>query len=262
MTHARSFIALAVAGSLAACAHAGVARAPMSVDRPDFTEGTTLVPVGVAQLEAGITTTNSKIVLGDGVTLNSYGEGLLRVGVAKWLEARVDLPTYQTVKYDDVSFGGASDIGIGVKMPLLQHEESAPRFIPAVSILLGTSLPTGHRDFKAETYEPEGILAASWDVSERIGFAGNYGMTRATFVGEKYWESAASASLGAGLTDRVGAFVEVYGVRDSRDRTTERFADGGLTLTVTPDLQLDARYGRSINGVRSRTFGIGFATRW
>ena len=262
MHSSRRFALITFCGSLAACAHMNAARGPMAVDRPDFTEGTELVPVGVVQLEAGATTTNSTVAPGEAATINSYGEGLLRVGMARWLELRVDLPTYNTVKHDALSSGGASDMGIGIKSPLLGHTDAAPRFMPAVTVLLGTSIPTGARQFKAETYEPEGILAASWELSERVGFAANYGMTRATTAGQQYWESYGSGSLDLGVTDRVGAFVELYGVRDYLEHSSQRFADGGVTLTVTPDLQLDAHYGGSISGSRERGFGIGFATRW
>jgi hypothetical protein len=234
----------------------------MDVDRPDATEGTALVPVRVLQLEAGATTTNAKYAPPKAATINSFGEGLLRFGASRWLELRLETPTYNTVRYLGTSFSGVSDMAVGVKVPIFRRVEATTRALPAISVLLGTSLPTGARQFKAETYEPGGIVAASWELADRAGFAANYGIARRTAAGEKFWVYTASGALGVALSDRIGSFVEVFGFKDAEIGSWRNNADGGLTFSVTPDLQLDARYSESLNAIKLRSVGVGFATRW
>ena len=61
---------------------------PLVTDRPDFTEASSTVGLGVAQLEFGYTYTYDN----DGTQstrTHSFGEPLLRVGIlAEWLEFR------------------------------------------------------------------------------------------------------------------------------------------------------------------------------
>ena len=83
-------VVMAVVGSMSSPG-AGSAQtaAPLVADRPDFTEATTTVGLGVFQIEFGYTFGLDRDD-GNSVRGHSFGEPLLRAGVlAEWLELRV-----------------------------------------------------------------------------------------------------------------------------------------------------------------------------
>ena len=242
--------------ALAACAPHLEPLTPISTDRPDHTEGVELVPVGIVQVEGGATTARS-----GGVRTTSYGEVLVRVGVADRLELRIEPLTHTTVRAAGApSVGGLDDMAVGFKTPLFTPD-SAARFVPDVSLLLATSIPTGAHFLRADGAQPEAVLAAAWSLTSRLGLATNLTLQRGSASGERYWERGASASAGIGLSERAGSYVEWYAIRDSRDDAAAQVFNGGLTWRLSSDLQLDARAGR---GTRNEgTFaGIGIARRW
>ena len=73
-----------------------------------------------------------------------------------------------------------------------------------------------------------------------------------------------SASLGHGVTERVGAYVEAFGIAEARGGREARYANGGLTLAVHEALQLDLRAGGRLGAATGREFfaGVGIARRW
>ena len=103
--------------------------APLVTDRPDFTEASSTVGRGVAQLEFGYTFTHNA----DGAsstTSHSIGEPLLRYGVlADWLELRIGWNyANQTTIAGGVgtSVRGAEDLYLGYKIGLTPQEEMLP----------------------------------------------------------------------------------------------------------------------------------------
>ena len=71
-----------------------------------------------------------------------------------------------------------------------------------------------------------------------------------------------SASLGIGVGDKVGLFLEGFTVIDDDGDGTD-FFDAGLTFLIKPDLQLDFRVGTgSSDEVDETFFGAGIVTRF
>lgn len=242
--------------ALAACAPHLEPLTPISTDRPDHTESVMLVPVGMVQVEGGATTGTS-----GGVRTTSYGEVLVRAGVADRLELRLEPLTHTTMRArGGPAVGGLDDIAVGIKTPLI-IADSAARAVPDVSLLLATSIPTGAHVLRADGAQPEAVLAAAWSLTGRLGLATNLTLQRGRGSGERYWERGASASAGIALSERAGSYVEWYAIRDSRDDAAVQVLNGGVTWRLSSDLQLDARAGRgTTNGL---TFaGIGIARRW
>ena len=248
-------IAAVVGGALCiACVPHLEPMEPIETDRPDKTESATLVPAGMVQVEGGATTERSGAV--HSVTI---GELLVRVGVHPMLEVRIEPLTHTRVSSGGVPpVGGFEDLAVGVKTPLLRIAKKA-QFIPDVSLLLATSLPTGHRAFRADAAEPEAVLAAHWGLSEALGFGANMTARRGAEDDQRYWERGASATLGLSVSDRLGSYVEWYGTRDERDPSATHVVNGGLTYKLSSDFQLDARAGRGTN--QNGGF-LGLAQRW
>jgi hypothetical protein len=260
----REIVAFAVALSIAPVV-ATEAAAQISTDRPKFTVPTQTVPDGAIQLEAGYTYVSAGNVSG-----HQLGESLLRFGLIPGLELRAALPSFQSVSRErggllgeDVEESGWSDAGIGMKLGL--HEAGMAEGLPSLSLLLGTSLPTGDDVFGAEDWEPEAILALGWEFAPRVVLGANAGYTQRSLPGDdNYDEFTASIALDLPVTSSVGAFVEYFGIRPDEDVAGESdYIDGGVTFLLSPTFQLDGRIGFNLDGDADEMFfGVGLAKRF
>jgi Putative MetA-pathway of phenol degradation len=247
---------LAMLGTLVACVPHLEPVEPISTDRPDQTESAQLVPAGIVQVEGGATASTSR-----GARTTSYGEVLVRAGLGDALELRVEPFTYATVRGGGAPrASGVEDLAFGIKVPI-SRRDSAPRFVPDVSVIGATSIPTGAHHLRGEGAQPGAVLAADWSLAERLGFGSNLTIRRGRSSGERYWERGASATFGIGLSERAGMYAEWFAVRDTRDDAAVHVLNSGVTYKLSSDFQLDARVGRG-NRDSGGFGGIGFATRW
>lgn len=256
----RRVVLVAALLPLAACATANrVGLQPLVTDRPDFTESSETVPTGLAQLESGATFARDGEVKG-----TSIGEGLLRIGIASRAELRLGFNSYSIQQEAGAIAKGLEDASIGAKFKLLQGGATGSAK-PTIALLVGSTLPTGATPFRSQKLQPEVKTAFAWDFTDRVAFSSNvnYAWVRETF--DSYGEVGASGSLGLGLTDRVGAYVEYFGFFP-RAELVERshFANGGLTFGLSDNLQLDARAGRQVARKDGTGYfvGVGISRRW
>ena len=262
MTHARNLAAAAL--SVLALAEGTLAQEPLVADRPDFTEGTSTVGVGVAHIEFGYTFGLDRA---DGTTANvhSLGEPLLRVGLlADWLEVRVGAgPVAQRTEQagSRMNEAGLEDLYLGVKLSLSEQNG----VIPALGILPQTTVPTGSEAFSDGEVLPGVNLMYAWDLTETFSLSGSTQANRAAGdSGSGYLEWAQSLSGGLGLGDRHGLYGEWFAIvhEESEGRWTEHYLDSGLTWLITDDLQWDIRAGFGLNeSAEDLFFGTGLAVR-
>jgi hypothetical protein len=205
----------------------------------------------------------------DDARAHSLGEVLVRMGIGERFEARIEPLTWTSVDgggadggdgTDDVD--GLDDAGIGFKAMLF---DARPPGVPAAAFLAGTTVPTGDDEIGEEGWQPEARLALGWDLSELWSLGANAGWGRPEEDGERFDQALGSVALGRAIGERLGAFVELYGLApagaDGDDDAS--YLDGGLTLTFGPDAQLDARAGAGLTEVAADWFfGIGFARRF
>lgn len=242
---------------------------PIITDRPDFTESPQTVPRRFkAQIESGLTFARVGTV-----KESSLGEVLVRVPVAERVELRFGVPNYVFVRAasggnPDDRATGFDDAFFGAKIALSEGAGETGLFKkPAAALLVGTSLPTGARAFREDNLQPEAVLALSVDLTERFALSSNVGYVRASDGGERFNQVFGTLSLGAGLSKRVGAYLEVYGFTrvEAATRQSARFANGGVTFLVNKNFQLDARVGVGLGNHVSGPdyfFGFGFARRF
>lgn len=242
-----------------ACATATATHEPLVSDRPDFTESTATMKPGEVQLEGGHTferVTSSKV--------NTTGELLLRIGVASRAELRIEPGSYTRVTSPFGDTSGREDGGLGVKLRLHTPPDERRSFVPEVSLVLDSSIPTGSSQFRQNKPQPEAKLATAWSLTDRIGLSTNFNVARPRDDNGRYTELAASASFGFALTPRVGAYAEVFGFAPQlagAGRT--HYANSGFTFAVTPNVQLDLRGGLGLNGDAPDYFvGAGLVRRW
>lgn len=245
---------LVVTLSLAMLASQATAE-PLVTDRPDFTESPEAVAPGRVQVEAGITFERS-----GGDHVRSLGEVLVRVGAGKRAEVRVGLPSHMHLHEGGSSVSGWDDGYLGAKFVLREGEKRKPQ----VALLAGTSLPTGSRRVAERKYQPEAVLAASLDLSDRVSLGANIGAARASSAGKRFNQVFGSLALGYSLNEKWGTYVEVYGYsRNEPGGGAQKYANTGLTYLVNDDFQLDARLGVGLNGgPRERFWGVGVARRF
>lgn len=247
---------LALLASAVGCAGARPAPSalgPLVSDRPDFTEATLVIAPAHVQAEAGYT------LAGAGAAHeHSVGELLVRVGLAPRAELRLTT-NYAVARAGGLSEGGMEDATVGTKLSFLE----APRgVLPAVSLIAATSLPTGAPAFTADRATPEAKLVLGWSLPAAVSLGVNANWSRPADALGRHDAHAWSASLGRGMTERVGAYAELFSLAESRDARAARFANGGLTLALHDALQLDLRAGAELGGERGFFAGVGVVRRW
>ena len=140
--------------------------APLVTDRPDFTEASSTVGRGVAQLEVGYT----YLFDNDGTDqtiVHSYPEPLLRLGIlADWLELRVGW-TYITESVNSVRDSGSEDLYLGFKIGLTPQEG----LLPEMSLIPQMFVPVGAEEFTADDVLPGLNWIYGWE-TQRLHFYG------------------------------------------------------------------------------------------
>lgn len=225
--------------------------APLIGDRPDFTESPNAVPR--LQLEGGYTLTHVAES-----TDHALGELLLRIPLARRLEGRIGLGSFVSVGSGDGPSGYA-----GSSLGLKWQAASAAGAMPDLGVLVTTTLPTGASALGGDEWIPEVRIAAAWDGP--VSLSANAGVARPVAGTTRFTEFLASLAAGVGVASHGGAFLEVYAIASDGDLADDRaFADGGFTWLLTPDFQVDARVGASLDGAVEGTeysAGVGFVVR-
>lgn len=235
---------------------------PLVTDRPDFTEASSTVGRGVAQLEMGYTYTFDDDGT-DRTVGHSYPEPLLRVGMlAEWFELRVGW-NYATESVSGVRTSGAEDLYLGCKLGLTPQAG----ILPEMALIPQMTVPTGADAFTADETLPGLNWLYGWDVTDCIATGGSTQFNRAVedLVNEGYSEWAQSWTVSYGLLDRVGAYTEWYAFfpHSSESVSTEHYFNGGFTVLLSDNVQWDIRAGVGLNDAADDYFaGTGLSIRF
>ena len=211
-------------------------------DRPDFTEASSTVGRGVAQLEFGYT----YIFDDDGATRtksHSYPETLLRYGILRdWLEFRLNW-NYGEEEADLVNSTGSQDLYIGFKIGLTPQAG----ILPEMALIPQMFVPTGSSVFTAGEVLPGLNWIYGWEVNDFLSTAGSTQFNRAIDAGsgDAYTEWAQSWTIAYSIGDRLAAYTEYFGLYPSSADTTspENYFNGGFTYLINDDIQWDIRAG-------------------
>lgn len=263
-------VLLAVVFALATCLaeQETLPKPELVTDRPDQTESSSVVPPGYFQVETGWTFTRNEE---DGVVRSHTHElpgTLLRMGVVSRLELRLGWAggMWEETRLEGrkTDAGGAGDMDVGAKIYL--WEEQA--WIPEAAFLAGTTLPIGQDPFSSGRADPSFRISLSHTLSERFSLGYNLGATWETELGQSGDRDTLSlfnytAVIGVGLTNRVGVFMEAFGdVPFNASGGPRNSLDGGLTVLLRDNLQLDASVGVGISAAADDWFaGLGVSVR-
>lgn len=238
---------------------------PLVTDRPDFTEASTTVGRGVAQLEFGYTYTYDRNN-GDSIAEHSFGEPLLRYGVgADWFELRFALkPTHvrQSVGGVRQSDSGVEDLYLGAKIALTGQQG----VLPEMALMPQMTVPTGSSAFTADEVLAGLNWLYAWDITDELSFGGSSQFNRSLEdSGASYIEFAQSVTTGYAITDTFAAYAEWYVLTpaSSSAAPTEHYVDGGFTVLLSDDVQWDIRAGKGLSsGAADYFVGTGLSLRF
>jgi hypothetical protein len=238
---------------------------PLVTDRPDFTEASSTVGQGVAQLEMGYTFTENRDN-GDSEKSHSIGEPLLRYGMlANWLEFRVAIFPVQnesTIGGVDSKTSGTEDTYLGFKIGLTPQDG----ILPEMAIMPQMTVPTGSSAFTNDEVLAGVNWLYAWDLCEDVSLAGSTQFNRSLDdTGEGYIEFAQSAAIGVSLTDELGAYAEWYALFPSGadSARVEHYLNGGFAYLLSNDVQWDIRVGTGLTAASDDFFvGTGLSIRF
>ena len=219
----------------------------IDADRPDFTNGPRALETGRWQLEAGATRTTQS-----GASAWTVGEGLVRHGIAPGLELRLALPTWNRSGDGPEASRGLGDGGAGFKCTLPGATDAL-----AFGAIGDVTLPTGARGVGAGVPGGDLVLAVDRALTSRLDVTCNAGASRQAGATALLVSTSWGLDLGHGL----GSWAE-WAAAATAHATADRF-DGGFTLAVGPNVQLDVRAGEGAGDARGEaTLGAGVTTRW
>jgi len=224
----------------------------MITDRPDFTESAVVVPAKMVQIESGVGYSK----FGD-VKEFSFPNALARIGLGHNFEVRLGFPGWLNIDVNDKSEMYLNDLLFEAKYQLTKADAEIP-----MALMFVATLPTGDDEVSAESAEFGFKFAIARDLNDRLSLGVNVGAISVEVADERELLSLASVSLGIGINEKVGAFVETF-AEMPKEATWQPSVDGGFTYLFTPEAQLDAYVGIGLNDYASDMFaGLGFTIRF
>lgn len=214
-------------------------------DRPDQTESSSVVPLKALQIESGFVFERDETNLYNKKSY-TYNTTLLRYGLCESFELRlgaeyINEEIEQSISDTSFNLSGLSPLYSGFKVYVAREDG----WKPEIAFLGAMILPfTAGKDFKPQYSAANIRFSFSHTLSERLSLGYNLG---AEWDGETaipgYFYSIA---LGLGIADRLGMFIESYGLVPEKG-DAEHLLDGGFTILLLPNLQFDVSSGMGIN---------------
>ncbi|MCH8980334.1 MAG: transporter, partial [Armatimonadetes bacterium] len=196
---------------------------PISTDRPDFTEGSRAVPVGVFQFESGMT---YEELDGPG-NATSIGEALIRYGFQAGSELRIALPSHVSLDGTGADVTGFGDLAIGFKHELNGDEEVE------FALLGQVAFPTGVAGLRTARTTP--MAAFIWGTES--GGTSYGGQIQAEWPGGRT-DLRHTFVAGFPVGERLGAFAE-HVVDFGETMAPAHILHFGLTFQPDRDTQWD-----------------------
>ena len=222
----------------------------LATDRPGQSNSPTVVLRGMVQVEAGYLFSRA----GD-VDRHEVPSALVRVGLGGRTELRIGHTGISWLEERH----GRGDSELGVKVNLIERGDA---WLPELAIPGGMSLPTGDDGFSSNGIDPSLVVSFAYELSPRLSLGSNIWVAWESSSEESTRDAAIvyTLALSGELTDRVGAFLELFG--DRQITGTSASVDGGLTFLLRDLAQLDVYVGRGLRGLADDLFlGMGLSFR-
>ncbi len=227
---------------------------PIVADRPNQSDGATILPKGYFQMENGASIEDIKPGF-----VYTYPSTLWKIGVSESFEFRV-LTEYINITHNgQANIDGLLPIQVGFKTKLFNQHGMIPK-AAAIGFL---SLPgIASKQFQTTYFAPSMRLAFEHEVSNIFSIAYNVG---AEWNGEDARpDFLYTFSLQLNMFRRLGAYIEAYGnVPQQRENEFQHRLDGGLTYMVSNDVVVDVSGGIGLSdNAPERYVAVGFSYRF
>ena len=211
----------------------------ISSDRPDYADDVSTAPVGVLQVESGYR--YSRVTTEKQHTL---GEWMLRTGLSKRCDIRLGLNSYL---HDGVS--GWGDGSLDVRFRLLRPGDDEKPGSFSLTLITGTSLPTGSRQFSARRLQPAVMLTSALTLNGRAMLAPFVNYSLQSSPEGQFSEFSAGSSFICDLGKTLSWYLEGYStVTEAGFGQDKGFAGSGFLWLVRDNLQLDVHAVTALNG--------------
>ncbi|AHM62398.1 hypothetical protein D770_20745 [Flammeovirgaceae bacterium 311] len=228
---------------------------PLITDRPDQTESAFVVPVRTLQLE-------TEVKLGwenRNLTTLDYNSSLLRIGLSRLAELRIS-QEYQRqqreVENKKSVLSGIGPLTVGTKISMWNEKGLRPQ----AALILDYVLPTGSQELRegeTDRYLVRGLFSHS--LTDKVGMGYNLG---GAYYGRGDYRLIYTFAVSRALTDKLGAYVEVFGEKEAAS-SANLSADGGITCLLLYNLQLDLSGGVGVTENAERGYvSAGFSWRF
>ena len=226
---------------VASLAKAQIESPDLVTDRPDQTESSAIVPLKSLQIETGFVVEHKEH---DGIKEHhfAFNSTLLRYGLLENLELRLGLEylgekSTNTGTNISHTITGLSPLYTGFKLKISDERG----WKPDIAFLAGLILPfTAKKEFKPNFTAVDFRFAFSHTLSQWFSIGYNLGAVwdGQTAVPSYFY----SVALGAALVEKLGMFVEGYGLI-AENGEAKHLLDVGFTYLLLPNFQLDASGG-------------------
>lgn len=222
--------------------------APIQPDRPDVTNGTSIVDVGLLQIEAGVQHTRM------GASQQNLGTPLsVRIGLFEWLEARVSTDGFLHQSDAISSVSGVGNVQVGAKLRLFAD----PGGVPVLSILPTVNLPvaSASKGFGSGDSDVTLVLLTGTDLGQTSHVDVNYGIG-AIGAGQgqpHFTQHLVSVSFSHSVTEQLSPYIEAYWF-SRQDPAGGRIlsVDAGLIQAFTARLAVDGGFTVGLTGAAPR----------
>jgi hypothetical protein len=218
-------------------------------DRPDVTNGTHIVDVGLLQMEVGGVWNRAS------VGRHSVGTpSTLRLGLSEWLEARVSSDGFLSATDPSGTQSGIGNLQVGAKLRLW----SDPGGVPVLSILPTINLPAASESKGLGSGQADYTVAVltGTDFLTRGHIDVNYGIGR---IGAgsglpRFTQHLVSWSASAEVPGPVTPYVEGFWFsRQDPDGGRVAALDGGAIYVINPRLALDGGFQIGLTDAAARS---------
>lgn len=214
----------------------------MSTDRPDTTESGYTVPAGMFQVEMSFFDYSRDADAAQGVSTDTwlYGQINFKAGLTRSTDLQVIINSHavagESERGDETSTTGFGDITIRLKKNLFGND-SGP---VALALMPYITIPT-HTKVSDEAWAGGLVMPLSITLSDRLtlGLMAEADVVHDTETNGYDLEWLHSATLGIGLTEKLGMYLELVGIA-GQDAKYQGIFDAGLTFAVTDLLVFDA----------------------
>lgn len=219
-------------------------------DRPDQTESSSTIPMNSFQVETGV-------VIGHVASESNLEKVLLapstliRYGFTKNFELRLAnhfaRSSSESLSLKDFGF---TDLELGFKLQLLRKEDVNTE----IALLSHVVIPIGDVRLTNVSFGLVNKLSIAHNLGDIFTIGYNLGYN---YFGFGSGTGTYSIALGAGLTKRIGFYIEPYGEWVDFNLFLSNL-DGGFTYLLKPNMQLDVSYGLGLN-YEMQYFSAGFS---